>query len=109
MDENILERNIRRESDRFIEEREPEPNRFRPPKIELFRKNDDAYKFKPLNRDRILKAPVRETKLLRVEPLRNTNKQHIFRHEVIKSKLPKLAPYDIAHPKNKPKQLNQLP
>ena len=106
MEENILARNIERRTDRFIED-EHEPNRFRPPKIELFKKNDEAYKFEPFNR--ILKAPVREARILKVEPIRNTNKQHIFKHEIIKSKISRLAPYDIANPKNKAKQLSQLP
>ena len=107
MEENILQRNIERRGDRFEEEHEPE-NRFRPPKIEIFRKNEEAYNFKPLNRDRILKAPVREARILKVKPVGQTARQEIYRPEVIKSKISRLAPYDIAHPKNKPKQLNQL-
>lgn len=107
MEEDLMQKLIERKGDR--PEPEHEPNRFRPPKIELFRKNDDAYKFEPLNRNRILKAPVREARIIKVEPIWNTNKQQIFKHDIIRSKLPKLAPYDVAHPKNKSKLLNQLP
>jgi len=109
LEEDILFKNIQRRGDRFEEEHEPEPNRFRPPKIELFKRNEEEYKFEPLNRNRILKAPVREARLLKVEPIRHQLKQEVFRHEVIRSKIPTLAPYDIAHPKNKAKTLNQLP
>ena len=92
MEENVLQRVIERKGDRFEENKREPDHRVHLPKLEVFRK-DESFKVEPFNK--ILHAPVRESRMLKVEPIRNTDKQHIFKHDI--------------HPKNKPKQLNQLP